>query len=280
MLKYVRKWKLDIAPEKGIKENDIVPPLAKDQDPEEWIELDKYLLDVLAKALEVLSHCHQIHRLCVKITVNEDTPNSTELVLNPIIALRNIRSTKFEVNNEDWYGHRPQWWRLRRSYGRHISRTMALPKGADGEDYDSDEEYIADKDRVVASAGALASGYEDNWEQDEDKDKIETSDSTFGYEDDSGEDEDEDGIVRTEGVFEFNYRHDSDDDSSIATSDYSRYNHEDLEYQLDWAAGGDLGSYPSSEASSDVASALEECEMYNELARDSDDSDDSDSSCE
>jgi hypothetical protein len=135
MLKYVRNWELSIAPETGVMESDIVPTEPK------YVGY-KYLLDALEEACKFLSRCQQIHQLRVKIRVKAPRPFSTELVLGPILKLRNIRKTYFDVGSTDEFFWDRYWqaWRLKHSCGLYMSRIMALPEGTAADEYNNGDE--------------------------------------------------------------------------------------------------------------------------------------------
>jgi hypothetical protein len=136
-LKYARNWELRIAPETGILESDIAGYMN--------------LLDAVAEVCKFLSQCQQIHQLRVKIKIDEPEPFGTELLLGPILKLRNIRQTYFDVSStieaseRDW-----QAWHLKRSYGCYMSRVMALPEGTDAGGYTNvDEDENEKKTRGI-----------------------------------------------------------------------------------------------------------------------------------
>jgi hypothetical protein len=145
MLKLVRNWQLHVGTEiaHNITKLDIEPTKPEGK-------FLKHLSTALDEALTILKQCQQVHRLKVEIELRESFPENTELLLRPIIALRNIRHTEVRVHGSSLFGQN-YWW-LKESYGRYMALVMALPEGAEIPEYtcDSDaEEEDADHRAVI-----------------------------------------------------------------------------------------------------------------------------------
>jgi hypothetical protein len=131
MLKHVLNWQFT-AGSIGLIERDILPTKYQTRFGPEQPSF-KPVLAVIEEVCGILEQCDQIHLLYLTLLSDEPNPGSMELLLKPIMRLRNIQQTEVKVLSMDDSNYVE--WQLKPSYGFHMAKVMALPEGAKTPEY-------------------------------------------------------------------------------------------------------------------------------------------------
>jgi hypothetical protein len=113
------------------------------------------LLEVVTEICDILKQFLHIRLLQLSIRVFDKSPDNIELLLKPILKLRNIIEVKPAVfskrdGDEDWID-----WTLKMSYQRWMNHVMALPEGAEVPEF-VDTDYLGTKFIDYSTASYLS----------------------------------------------------------------------------------------------------------------------------
>ncbi|KAE8446316.1 hypothetical protein EG329_012063 [Mollisiaceae sp. DMI_Dod_QoI] len=120
----------------GVKEYDILPWKRQTRSGPERPSFMP-LLKVVNDVCELLKKCKQLHILRITLRSIEKTPGSIEMVLDPLRQLRGVKKTStvcMGMQDDMWVD-----WNLKGSYGRYLSKILALPEGVQAPKYVGDE---------------------------------------------------------------------------------------------------------------------------------------------